>query len=78
MCQYHFIREGDNDMSDASTTTRKFPGYTTKELKAFVATAGETATPVMIEEIARREVGVSTVKVVPQVHVFEYRPFIGR
>lgn len=44
---------------DAAKSSRKYPSYTTKELKAFIAKAGANANPVMIQEIADRESGAS-------------------
>ena len=53
-------------------STRKFPAYTTEQLKEFVAEGStlmrDAAKLEMIrEEVARREAGLSVVKVAPQV-----------
>jgi hypothetical protein len=52
---------------DAARSTRKFPSYSTKELKGFVAKAGDAANPVMVQEIADREAGVSVPVFAPQI-----------
>lgn len=52
---------------DAARTNRKFPSYSTKELKTFVANAGDAANPVMVQEIADREAGVSAPIHTPQI-----------
>jgi hypothetical protein len=52
---------------DADRTNRKFPSYSTKELKEFVAKAGVSANPVMVQEIADREAGVSAPVFTPQI-----------
>jgi len=53
-------------------STRKFPAYTTEQLKEYVAEGAtlmrDAAKLEMIrEEVARREAGLSVVKVAPQV-----------
>lgn len=63
---------------DAGRTTRKFPGYTTAELKEFVAKAGDAANPVMVKEITDREGGISRPHVVPQIKGGLVVPRLGR
>jgi hypothetical protein len=45
------------DAALKNPTGRKYPGYTTAQLKAFIAEGN--ANPVMIEEVRRREAGES-------------------
>ena len=63
-------------MDGAPTSTRKYPGYTTAELEAFVA-AGEGC-PAMIQEIADRKAGRSTACATPQLHGGKVQVKIGR
>ena len=52
---------------DAARRHRKYPSYTTAQLKAFVAEDGENANPVMVKEIADREAGLSVYRPTPQI-----------
>lgn len=52
-------------MDAANNSGRKYPSYTTKELKQFVAEG--RGNPVIEKEIADRESGLSRLYVVPQV-----------
>lgn len=49
---------------DGAITTRKYPAYSTQQLKEFVA-AGQ-GTDVMLKEIADCEAGLSSVRAIPQ------------
>jgi hypothetical protein len=63
---------------DAARSTRKFPSYTTEQLKSFVARDGEAANPVMVQEIADREAGVSAPIFTPQIDGGTITVRIGR
>lgn len=63
---------------DAARSTRKYPSYTTKELKEFIARDGENANPVMVKEVADRESGASVPRLTPQVAGGRVIPRLGR
>lgn len=61
---------------DAGRQTRKFPGYTTAQLEAFVA-AGR-GNDAMVAEIAARKSGASKALVVPQIEGGKVQIAVGR
>ena len=63
---------------DATKSTRKYPAYTTDELRKFVAEAGDAANPVMVKEIADRDAGISRFRPTPQVEGGMAIPRLGR
>ncbi len=52
-------RKGKQEMDSAVTnpTGRKYPGYTTAQLKSFIADG--KGNPVMVDEVRRRDAGES-------------------
>jgi hypothetical protein len=64
---------------DAAKSTRLFPGFTTKELKANVSSVEDAAVRAKMEgEIARREAGTSVHFTVPQIKGGIPIPRLGR
>lgn len=60
-----FTESGAGSESNKPMKTRKYPSYTLEQLEQAVAEGN--GTPMMIEEIANRKDGSSTVKITPQI-----------
>jgi hypothetical protein len=63
---------------DAARSTRKYPAYTTEQLKEFIAKDGDNANPVMVKEVADREAGISVPRFTPQIEGGLVIPRLGR
>lgn len=61
---------------DAATSTRKYPSYTLSQLEGFVAEG--RGNPAMVQEIADRKAGLSTIKATPQILGGKPRVRVGR
>jgi len=66
-------------MDAGHKSNRLYPGYTTQELKAFVAVEADATIKAKMEgEIAAREAGLSKPLIVPQIKGGRIVPRIGR
>lgn len=63
-------------MDGAPKSNRKYPAYSLAKLEALVE-AGE-GNPVMVQEIADRKAGISTIRVTPQIEGGKVQTKIGR
>lgn len=63
-------------MDSAHKSIRKYPSYTLAQLEAFIAEG--RGNDVMVQEIAARKAGISTMLVVPQLQGGKAQPKVGR